>query len=153
MLAGYAAGDKQIQGMLNGVLQEAKVSTNALCSVLGRHAARAVECKLVAGKLKEWVLQLQPEQPTFTDFPLEVSNRGMGLHEAPRGALGHWIVVEQGKVKNYQAVVPTTWNAGPIDSKGQPGPRITSYNVCYTKLLRTGGTAAVDAHFSRSPFL
>jgi hydrogenase large subunit len=46
----------------------------------------------------------------------------MGLHEAPRGALGHWVVVEDGKVKNYQAVVPTTWNAGPMDGQGQPGP-------------------------------
>ena len=46
----------------------------------------------------------------------------MGLHEAPRGALGHWIVAEGGKVKNYQAIVPTTWNAGPMDGQGQPGP-------------------------------
>ena len=77
---------------------------------------------LTVEKLKEWALQLQPGQPTFTDFNLDVTSRGMGLHEAPRGALGHWIVVEGGKTKNYQAVVPTTWNAGPMDAKGQPGP-------------------------------
>lgn len=122
MLAAYVSGDSQVQGMVNGVLGKFKASPDALFSVLGRHAARAIECKIVAEKLKEWVLQLVPGAPTFTEFPLEVTSRGMGLHEAPRGALGHWIVVEGGKVKNYQAVVPTTWNAGPMDAKGQPGP-------------------------------
>ncbi len=122
MLAAYAAGDQKVQGQVNGVLREFKASPEALFSVLGRHAARAIETKLVAEQLKKWVLELKPGQPTFTDFPLEVTNRGMGLHEAPRGALGHWVVVEGGKVKNYQAVVPTTWNAGPMDAKGQPGP-------------------------------
>jgi len=68
------------------------------------------------------VLELQPGQPVCTDYPLEVTNRGMGLHEAPRGALGHWIDVEGGRTRNYQAVVPTTWNAGPMDGKGVPGP-------------------------------
>ncbi|BCR06575.1 iron hydrogenase [Desulfuromonas versatilis] len=122
MLASYAGGDKQVQGMVNDVLAKFSASPEALFSVLGRHAARAIECKLVAEQLKQWVLQLKPGEPTFTDFPLEVTARGMGLHEAPRGALGHWIVVEGGKTKNYQAVVPTTWNAGPADGKGQPGP-------------------------------
>jgi hydrogenase large subunit len=122
MLTSYASGNQQVQAMVNGVLNEFKASPAALDSVLGRHAARAIECKLIADQLKAWVLQLQPGQPSFTDFPLEVTNRGMGLHEAPRGALGHWVVVEGGQVKNYQAVVPTTWNAGPMDAQGQPGP-------------------------------
>jgi hydrogenase large subunit len=122
MLTSYAAGDAQVRGMVNGVLGEFKASPEALFSVLGRHAARAIECRIVAARLKDWVLQLKPGEPTFTDFPLEVTSRGMGLHEAPRGALGHWIVAEGGKTANYQAVVPTTWNAGPIDAQGQPGP-------------------------------
>jgi len=122
MLASYVHGDKAVQDMVNGVLGKFKASPDALFSVLGRHAARAIETKLVAEKLKDWALQLQPGQPTFTDFNLDVNSRGMGLHEAPRGALGHWIVVEGGKTRNYQAVVPTTWNAGPMDAKGQPGP-------------------------------
>jgi hydrogenase large subunit len=122
ILASYASGDKEVQSMVQGVLGKFNASPDALFSVLGRHAARAIECKLVAEKLKNWVLQLQPGQPSFTDFNLDVTSRGMGLHEAPRGALGHWIVVEGGKTKNYQAVVPTTWNAGPMDAKGQPGP-------------------------------
>lgn len=122
MLAAYVSGDTEVQTMVNGVLGHFNASPAALSSVLGRHAARAVECKLVADKLRQWVLQLKPGEPTFTDFPLEVTSRGMGLHEAPRGALGHWIVAEKGKTTNYQAVVPTTWNAGPRDAKGQPGP-------------------------------
>ncbi len=48
--------------------------------------------------------------------------RGFGFHEAPRGALSHFVVIENGKIKNYQAVVPSTWNAGPRDKKGQKGP-------------------------------
>ena len=122
MLASYVSGDKAVQGQVNAVLGKFNASPDALFSVLGRHASRAIETKLVAEKLKDWALELQPGQPTFTDFNLDVNSRGMGLHEAPRGALGHWIVVEGGKTKNYQAVVPTTWNAGPMDAKGQPGP-------------------------------
>lgn len=122
MLASYAAGDREVKGMVNGVLGKFNAGPDALYSVLGRHAARAIECKLVAEKLKQWVLELQPGQPSCADYQLDVTNRGMGLHEAPRGALGHWVDVEGGKTRNYQAVVPTTWNAGPMDGKGVPGP-------------------------------
>ena len=122
MLAAYVAGDKDVQSLINGVLGKFNAPVNALYSVLGRHAARAVETKIVARKLRDWVMELQPGEPSFTSYALDVTARGMGLHEAPRGALGHWIVVEGGKTKNYQAVVPTTWNAGPIDAGGQPGP-------------------------------
>jgi len=122
MLAAYVTGNKDVKTMVDGVLGTFNAGPEALFSVLGRHAARAIETKLVAERLKEWVLQLVPGEPTFTNFNLDVTSRGMGLHEAPRGALGHWVVAEGGKVKNYQAVVPTTWNAGPKDGKGQPGP-------------------------------
>ncbi len=122
MLASYVSGDAQTRHLIDGVLGRFNASPAALFSVLGRHAARAIETRIVAGKLRDWAMELQPGQPSFSDFDLNVSARGMGLHEAPRGALGHWIVVEEGKTKNYQAVVPTTWNAGPMDSTGQPGP-------------------------------
>lgn len=122
VLASYADGDAEIRSHVDGVLKTFDASPEALFSVLGRHAARAIECKVVAERLKEWVLQLKPGRPSFTDHPLEITNRGMGLHEAPRGALGHWIDVADGKTRNYQAIVPTTWNAGPMDADGQPGP-------------------------------
>lgn len=122
MVVAYVSGDKEVQGHVNTVLKKFNAGPEALFSVLGRHAARAIECKIVAERLKDWVLTLKPGEPTMTDYSLDVTNRGMGLHEAPRGALGHWIDVENGKTKNYQAIVPTTWNAGPMDAKGQPGP-------------------------------
>jgi hydrogenase large subunit len=63
---------------------------------------------------------------TFDESKWEPKNwpasaKGAGFMEAPRGALAHWIVIEDGRIANYQAVVPTTWNAGPRDAKGQPG--------------------------------
>ena len=59
-------------------------------------------------------------------FPKPASIEGVGLHEAPRGTLSHWCVIEDGKIKNYQCVVPSTWNAGPRDEKDQAGP----YEAC-----------------------
>jgi len=91
-------------------------------SVMGRHAARALECQKLAHAMADWVMQLEPGKPTCT--PHKVPNRaqGMGLTEAARGALGHWIRIEGGRIAKYNAVVPTTWNGGPRDAKGQPGP-------------------------------
>ncbi|NPV73239.1 MAG: nickel-dependent hydrogenase large subunit [Pelotomaculum sp.] len=91
-------------------------------SVLGRHFARAIEASQVAHAMAEWLNQLVPGQPTYTPFNVPKEGAGVGLHEAPRGALGHWIVIKDYKIENYQAVVPTTWNGGPRDDKGQPGP-------------------------------
>lgn len=122
ILTAYASGNRSVQQQVNALLARFNASPSALDSVLGRHAARAIECRLVAEQIRSWVLQLKPGEPTFADFTLDVTSRGMGLHEAPRGALGHWVIVEGGKVKNYQAVVPTTWNAGPMDTRSQPGP-------------------------------
>ncbi|HAU30849.1 MAG: Ni,Fe-hydrogenase I large subunit [Desulfotomaculum sp. 46_296] len=91
-------------------------------SVLGRHFARALECSAVAHAIPEWLDQLVPGQPAFAPFDIPKEGSGMGLHEAPRGALGHWITIKDYKIENYQAVVPTTWNGGPRDDKGQRGP-------------------------------
>lgn len=91
-------------------------------SVLGRHFARALETSQVAHAMMEWLSQLVPGQPTYAPFDIPKEGAGTGLHEAPRGALGHWIVIKDYKIENYQAVVPTTWNAGPRDDKGQLGP-------------------------------
>ena len=70
----------------------------------------------------EWLSQLVPGQPAYAPFDIPKEGAGAGLHEAPRGALGHWIVIKDYKIENYQAVVPTTWNGGPRDDKGQLGP-------------------------------
>ncbi|OPX88267.1 MAG: Periplasmic (NiFeSe) hydrogenase large subunit [Pelotomaculum sp. PtaB.Bin104] len=91
-------------------------------SVLGRHFARALELTQVSRAMSDWLDQLVPGQPTFALYNVPKEGAGMGLHEGPRGALGHWIVIKNYRIENYQAVVPTTWNAGPRDDQGQLEP-------------------------------
>lgn len=91
-------------------------------SVMGRHAARALECSRVAHALVSWIQQLEPGKPAYYPSEIPQTGEGMGLTEAPRGALGHWVRIEAQKIANYQAVVPTTWNGSPRDEQGQRGP-------------------------------
>jgi hydrogenase large subunit len=91
-------------------------------SVIDRHAARALEAKKVAGAMEEWLMQLRPRQAVWTECSVPDSAEGVGLTEAARGALGHWIKISDKKIENYQGVVPTTWNASPRDDKGVRGP-------------------------------
>jgi len=121
LLVAYATGVPKVRSLVDGVLSEFNADVSALFSVLGRHAARALECKLVADAMAEWVLQLQPGEPNCAEYELPEESSGMGLTGAPRGALGHWIEIKDGVIANYQAVVPTTWNCSPRDDNGQPG--------------------------------
>jgi hydrogenase large subunit len=134
MLVGYALGDARIKKWVDAALDTvsavagARVGPAALHSTIGRHAARAVRAAVLAELgLKHW--QLLAENIGKGD--LEIFNpptfpagevRGFGYHEAPRGTLSHWVVIKGGRIANYQAVVPSTWNAGPRDEKGQRGP-------------------------------
>jgi ferredoxin hydrogenase large subunit/hydrogenase large subunit len=93
-----------------------------LISTMGRHAARAIECKLVAQSCARWLSQLKPGAPAFHDFHIPSKASGIGLTEAPRGALGHWLEIDNHKISRYQCVVPTTWNCSPRDNNNQPGP-------------------------------
>jgi hydrogenase large subunit len=106
------------------------VTPAMLHSTLGRHAARAIRCA-VLGDLahKHWKLLVENigkgDTAIWADPNPKLQTgtyRGVGFHEAPRGTLSHWCILENGKIKNYQAVVPSTWNAGPRDGKNQPGP-------------------------------
>ncbi len=90
--------------------------------IIDRHAARALEAKKIAEAMEGWVLQLKPGEPVFTPYEIPEQSEGMGLTEAPRGALGHWISIEGKKIANYQCVVPTTWNCSPRDDDYQRGP-------------------------------
>jgi hydrogenase large subunit len=111
-----------------GALAKTKLSPAVLHSTLGRHAARMIRtCVINETAKKHWKLLADNigrgdtkifNQPVFPKGEV----RGYGFHEAPRGTLSHWVVIDNGKIKNYQAVVPSTWNAGPRDEKGQPGP-------------------------------
>ena len=89
---------------------------------MGRHFARAVECSAVAHAMDEWVMELEIGQPVSTPHKIPKEAQGMGLTEAPRGALGHWQKISHQRTDIYNAVVPTTWNASPRDGKGQMGP-------------------------------
>jgi hydrogenase large subunit len=91
-------------------------------SVMDRLLARALESFEVSLAMADWLGDLQVGQPTHEWRPLPPDGIGMGLTEAPRGALGHWIKVIDSKVSRYQIITPTAWNASPHDEVGQPGP-------------------------------
>jgi len=122
ILVNYAKGNETVKEIVLNVLSELKLKPDALFSVLGRHIARALETKIIADNMASWVLQLKPEQPWFTEYEIPLESEGVGLIDAPRGALGHWIRIKNKVIENYQCVVPTTWNASPKDDKGQNGP-------------------------------
>ena len=127
MLVGYAKGDKKIKSLVDTVLSAAQIPAAALFSTLGRTAARCIEGKLVADHIEGWVYELVNnikggDQRTWTRCDIPQSGQGRGLTEAPRGALGHWVRIENHKIANYQAVVPSTWNASPRDAQNKRGP-------------------------------
>ncbi|MBK7813527.1 MAG: nickel-dependent hydrogenase large subunit [Rhodocyclaceae bacterium] len=131
---GLAAGNKRYAKYLNQAIGVIKavgklndVPLAAMQSTIGRHAARAVRCAVMIDTLNDqWqklVANVGKDQTTFNapSFP-KGEIKGVGFHQAPRGTLSHWVVIENGKIKNYQAVVPSTWNAGPRDADDQIGP-------------------------------
>lgn len=129
MLVAYASGREEVKEVVNSTLKALDVPVGALFSTLGRTAARGLETKLIAVWAKEFYQQLlanikNGDTRTFNNekwdpetWPREA--KGVGLSEAPRGALAHWIVIKDRKIDNYQLVVPSTWNASPRDTKGQ----------------------------------
>jgi len=122
MLVAYTSGQGEVRAAIGGALSELGVGVEKLKSTLGRHLARALECQLVAGAMAEWVLALEPGEPHCAEFRIPEEGAGAGMTDAPRGALGHWVKIEGGRIARYQAVVPTTWNAGPRDASDEPGP-------------------------------
>jgi hydrogenase large subunit len=134
VLMGIAAGHEPTKRWAGRALEMtsgvagAKLSVSALHSTPGRHLARAIRCAVLGElALRHWNLLAdnigKGDVAVFAPpaFP-RYEQRGFGFHEAPRGTLSHWIVMKDGKIRNYQAVVPSTWNAGPRDGRGQKGP-------------------------------
>jgi len=129
LLVGYAAGDPVIRGHVNSFLKAGGFPASVLFSTVGRTAARCVETFIIADAMTGWLAELQRNAATGNlatwtpyDFgTVSAHARGYGLWEAPRGTLGHWVRIEDGKIANYQVVVPTTWNAAPRDGQGRPG--------------------------------
>ncbi len=130
LVVGYAAGDAEIKEVVGEALAALKLPAAALFSTLGRTAARALETRLASRWLMDefdaLLANLRNGDTATSDtrlwepssWPADCS--GFGSCEAPRGALGHWVHIKDGKIANYQAVVPTTWNASP---KGEDGSR------------------------------
>ncbi len=129
MVIGVAAKDQRITGYVTDFLERGNLPVSVLFSTVGRTAARAIETSLMCDVMVEWIDELSAnvlagDRSTWTEFDFnQVSKnaKGHGMAEAPRGALGHWVSIADGKVVNYQAVVPSTWNAAPRDSKGRMG--------------------------------
>jgi len=127
----YASGNAQARELVGMTLKRLDVPVDALFSTIGRTAARTLESKIMADAMQGWYDQLianikAGDVRTFNDQYWEPSTwpghmQGVGLMEAPRGGLSHWIVIDDARISNYQAVVPSTWNAGPRDTQGQPG--------------------------------
>jgi hydrogenase large subunit len=121
MVTTYASGNAKVKPLVESTLAHFKATPAALFSVLGRHAARALAAKYIADSMGEWLLQLKPGEPTFVPYELPEEAKGVGIIDAARGALGHWIEIKDKKIAHYQCVVPTTWNASPADDSGIPG--------------------------------
>ncbi|MBE3597470.1 MAG: nickel-dependent hydrogenase large subunit [Limnochordaceae bacterium] len=131
LMVAYASGREDVRAVVDDALARLKLPTEALFSTLGRTLARALETKLVAGWLggfyRQLVANIKAGDLTTVNHerwdPSSWPDRaeGVGTTEAPRGALGHWIRIENGKIAHYQAVVPTTWNGSPRDAAGRRG--------------------------------
>jgi len=132
LLVAYSSGQQDVKALVDATLEKLKAPPAALFSTLGRVAARALETQLLASRLTSWIEQLRDnlasgnvrihngEKWDPNSWPKTA--QGFGFFEAPRGSLGHWVEIEDQVIKNYQAVVPSTWNAGPRDARGQQGP-------------------------------
>ncbi len=134
VLLGYALGHELTRKYVDYALERVgsmagvKVGPDVLHSTPGRHLGRAIRAAILSDlAIKHWQLLVDNigrgdlaifNPPTFPNGV----QKGFGFHEAPRGTLSHWIIIENGKIKNYQCVVPSTWNAGPRDSAGKSGP-------------------------------
>ncbi|MBF0388522.1 MAG: nickel-dependent hydrogenase large subunit [Desulfamplus sp.] len=127
VLVAYAKDAPGVKALVDGALKKLGVGADALLSTLGRTAARALETKIIGDAMGPWLEILKAniakgDKKTYQSWTMPKSGKGFGLNDVPRGALGHWIEIEEGKIKNYQYVVPSTWNFGPADAKGNKGP-------------------------------
>ena len=129
LLVAYGSGRDDVKEVVDEAVKKLNVPLGALFSTLGRTAARGLETRLIAHWALEFYDQLlsnikNGDTRTFNDVKWDPSSwpataEGVGLSEAPRGALAHWIVIKDKQIANYQLVVPSTWNASPRDNRGQ----------------------------------
>ncbi|MEI6859238.1 MAG: nickel-dependent hydrogenase large subunit [Shewanella sp.] len=128
LLVNYARGNQIVIDVIHDFLQTTGLPIEALFTTLGRTAARMLQTMIVAQEgLKTFdamLVNMQSDQETYTKPVIDSDQEYIGhsMIEAPRGMLSHWIRIKNGLVENYQAVVPTTWNASPVDANGKMGP-------------------------------
>ncbi len=132
MLVGYASGHPDIKPLVADTLARLQVGPSALLSTLGRTAARGIETVIIARRMSVWFDELvsrikSGDTSTFNKTKWDPSHwpdksQGYGFVDAARGALGHWVQIEGGKISRYQCVVPSTWNCSPRDGAGKMGP-------------------------------
>ena len=128
ILISYAKGNKRIVPLVDEFLEKTQLPKSALFSALGRTAARMIQTKAIAKygleAFNTLIENLKVDQDTYTSYKIDKNKeyKGRFIGDVPRGMLSHWIRIKNGVVENYQAVVPSTWNAGPIDALGQVGP-------------------------------
>jgi [NiFe] hydrogenase large subunit/hydrogenase large subunit len=123
MLVAYGKGHEEVRAQVGELLGRLGVGPAALFSTLGRTGARGIETVLLARKLEQWYDALVArirggDTVTFNGEKWDPSTwpdraQGFGYLDAPRGGLGHWVVIENGEIRRYQCVVPSTWNASP----------------------------------------
>jgi len=127
VLVAYGYGNEKIKALVDGTLDKLGVPVQALFSTLGRTAARGLETIAIGQAMPDWIDELvgnlkAGDTKTYQTWEMPDSGMGVGLNDVARGSLGHWIEIEDKKIKNYQYVVPSTWNLGPRDEKGKLGP-------------------------------
>ena len=129
---GYAQGNPEFKEPVDKLLKDlGGLPVTAIFSTLGRTAARGLECQWASHKLKYFFDKMMNNLKAGDTATANVDKwepdtwpkeaKGVGFTEAPRGSLGHWIKIKDTRIDNYQCVVPTTWNGGPRDPKGQIG--------------------------------
>jgi len=128
LLVNYVRGNEKVQKAVNDFLKQTGLPLEALFTTLGRTAARMLQTKLVSDNaiitFNSLIENLKTDESTYTKFEIDpnVEYKGRFIGEVPRGTLSHWVRIKNGLIENYQAVVPTTWNAGPMDANGKIGP-------------------------------
>ncbi len=128
MAVNYAKGNKRVVKVVNEFLKKTGLPASALFTTLGRTAARMLQAKVIADNaltaFNNLIENLKVDQTTCTPYTIDKNKeyKGLGIGEVPRGMLSHWVRIKNGVIENYQAVVPSTWNASPMDAKGKHGP-------------------------------
>ena len=118
---------RNAKALVDTVLKHLGVGPEALFSTLGRTAARGIECAVIAAKTETWLNQLEAnvkkgDTKLYEEWKMPKEAEGVGFVTAPRGGLSHWISIRNGKIDNFQLVVPSTWNLGPRCAAGKLGP-------------------------------